>query len=84
MAVQGGPQYAAGAKGKKGDPVELTRRAFSDEIEDGDAVEPAGYPEGRGNRTVRIVRDGKVVATVEYFGAGGGWLQDNYTACESF
>ena len=78
---------AAGAKsrGVDVDPVELTRRKFSDNLQGGDVVEAAGYPGRRGQRTVRIVRDGRVVAAVEHGRAKGGWVQGGgYTACASF
>jgi len=84
MAVSGGPQYAPGVKGERGNPVEITRRSFSDHIRDGDTVELAGYPKSQEYRTVRVVRDGRVVATVAYVREGRGWLQDHYEACESF
>jgi hypothetical protein len=84
MAVGGGPQYASGVKGKRGDLVEITRRSFSHQIRDGDKVELAGYTESRDHRTVRVVRDGRVIATVVYIREGKGWLQDHYEACESF
>ncbi len=84
MAVGGGPQYAPGTKGKKGEPVELARRAFADKIREDDVVETAGYPESRGLRNVRVVSDGRVVAVVVFARHRGGWLQDNYTACEGF
>lgn len=84
MAVSGGPQYAPGVKGKRGGLVEITRRSFANQIRDGDTVELAGYTESRDNRTVRIVREGRVIATVAYTGGEEGWLQDHYEACESF
>jgi len=84
MAVTGGAQYAPGVKGKRGDLVEITLRSFSDHIRDGDNVELAGYPESREYRTVRVVRHGRVIATVVYGLEGSGWLQDHYEACESF
>lgn len=76
--------YAPGARGEKGDPVDITRRRFSEEIEEGDVVEVAGYPESRGERTVRVVREGRVVAVVEYFRESGGWLGSGYSACAGF
>jgi hypothetical protein len=86
----GGGLYPMGVKGKKGDPVEMTRRRFSDEIEEGDVVEIAGYPElahsqilGH-SRYVRVVREGWVVAVVQYFQEGGGWLEGEYSACQGF
>lgn len=84
MSVSGGPAYAAGVKGKRGDLVEITRRSFSEEIRASDTVEMAGYQESKEHRTVRVVRDGRVIATVAYFREGKGWLQDHYDACESF
>ena len=84
MAVSGGPQYAAGVKGKRGDLVEITRRSFSDHVRDGDQVKLAGYTESRDYRTVRVVRDGRVIAIVVYGREGKGWLQDRYEACQSF
>lgn len=44
------------------DPVEETRRYYSKELKEGDVVEEAGYPQDP-NPTVRVVRDGKVIAT---------------------
>jgi hypothetical protein len=76
--------YARGAKGEKGDPVELVRRRFSEEIESGDVVEVASYPKSREQRTVRVVREGRVVAVVEYFRESGGWLDSGYSACAGF
>ena len=84
MAVSGGPQYAAGAKGKKGDPVEMIRRGLSDRLREGDTVELAGYPKSRESRTVRVVRDGRVVATVVFFADSGGWLEDSTSNCAGF
>jgi hypothetical protein len=84
MAVSGGPQYAPGIKGKRGNLVEIIRRSFSNQIKDGDTVEFAGYTESRDYRTVRVVRDGRVIAKVVYFREGEGWLQDHYEACGSF
>jgi hypothetical protein len=70
--------------------VDMTRRRFSDDIKEGDAVEVAGYPEISpsqivgDSRYIRVVRDGKVVARSQYFRAGGGWLEGEYSACQSF
>ncbi|MDQ4126773.1 MAG: hypothetical protein M3151_02255 [Actinomycetota bacterium] len=84
MAAFGGPQYAAGAKGKEGDPVEMVRRGLSDRLQEGDTVESAGYPESQGSRTVRVVRDGRVVATVTFFRDSGSWLEDATSSCAGF
>jgi hypothetical protein len=85
--------YALGI-GEKASPVEQARRRFSKRIEEGDKVEVAddqggatvGYY-GEELRTVRVVRDGRVVALMHYKegrGAGGGWLLDSYEACGEF
>jgi hypothetical protein len=71
--------------GQDGSPVEQTREFFSDQLEPSDTVELAGYPEIKRHRTVRVVRDGNVLAVVEYpWGSGGGWYQDEYSACTEF
>lgn len=86
----GGPEYFEGVNGKEGDPVDMARRRFSDHIEKGDVVEGAGYPKVAPSQIVgdssyvRVVRDGKVVAVVQYFREGGGWLEGEYSACEGF
>ena len=73
--------YAVGAKGEKASPVELARGDFSKSIEEGDKVEIADRPEGTHMRTVRVVRDGRVVALIKYRRVGGGWVLDSYEAC---
>ena len=84
MAYGGGAQYAPDAKGSKGDLVGQVRSQFSEEIREDDVVELAGYPELGDSRVVRVVRDGRVVATVHFLGEPGDWLQDRYKACEGF
>jgi hypothetical protein len=79
--------------GAKASPVEQARRRFSKRIEEGDKVEiaerqgdpTAGYY-GEELRTVRVVRDGRVVALMFYKEAieNGGWLLDSYEACTEF
>jgi hypothetical protein len=76
--------YAPGAKGEKASPVELARRDFSKQIEGGDIVELANHARQGDTETVRVVRDGRVVALVEYGRVGGGWLRDHYEACTDF
>jgi hypothetical protein len=77
--------YAMGAKGKKGNPVEVARREFSKKIREGDTVEIADRSRGQNAMaTVRVIREGRVVALIEYRRAGGGWLQDYYEACANF
>ena len=84
MAVGGGPQYAPGVKGKKGELAEIVRRGLSDRLQEGDAVEVAGYPKSQDRRIVRVVRDGRVVATVAFTAASGGWLEDSSSNCAGF
>jgi hypothetical protein len=57
---------------QKGDLAEIFRRGLSGSLSTGDVVKVAGYPESRDESTVRVVRDGKVVATAHYhrFSAG--------------
>jgi hypothetical protein len=84
--------YAQGI-GEKASPVEQARRRFSKRIEEGDKVEIAerqrdpteGYY-GEALRTVRVVRDGRVVALMFYKEGidNGGWLLDSYEACAEF
>jgi hypothetical protein len=86
--------YAQGI-GQKASPVQQTRRKFSKRIEDGDEVEisdqrgpPEGYYDGAALRTVRVLRDGRVVALMLFYREGqdgeGGWLLDSYEACGEF
>jgi hypothetical protein len=85
MAVVGFKDYVMGAKGKKGNPVEVARREFSKKIEEGDTVEIADRTRGQNAKaTVRVIREGRVVARIEYRRAGGGWLQAYYEACGDF
>ncbi len=73
--------YAAGAKGEKSSPVELAQGDFSKSIEEGDKVEIADRPEDPHMRTVRVIRDGRVVALIKYRRLGGGWVLDSYESC---
>jgi hypothetical protein len=73
--------YAVGAKGEKASSVELAQGDFSKSIEEGDTVEIADRPEGTHMRTVRVVRDGRVVALIKYRRVGGGWVLESYEAC---
>ncbi|HZF59359.1 MAG TPA: hypothetical protein VEZ19_12940 [Rubrobacter sp.] len=84
MAVGGGPQYAQAVKGKKDDLVGMVRRGLSDRLQEGDVVEVAGYPKSRERRIVRVVRDGRVVATVAFMAGLGGWLEDSSSNCAGF
>jgi hypothetical protein len=84
MAVGGGPQYTQGVKGKNGDLAGMVRQGLSDRMREGDEVELAGYPKSRDRRVVRVVRDGRVVATVAFMPGSGGWLEDSSSNCAGF
>jgi hypothetical protein len=76
--------YIVRAKGARASPVELTQDEFSKRIEEGDTVEIANRQEDPNVRTVRVVRDGRVVALITYGRVGGGWLLESYEACADF
>jgi len=80
----GGGLYAPGAKGEKRDPAELVRRRFSKQLDEGDVVETAGYPDHENGKTVRATRDRQIVAVFEYRRVKGGWLENGYSACADF
>jgi hypothetical protein len=69
------PSFAASADvgGYTGShPVEQARENFSRnlKLKEGDVVEEAGYPQGPDPKPVRVVRNGKVVATIDYDPSG--------------
>jgi hypothetical protein len=74
--------YAMGAQGKEGDPVDIARRLFEKQgLGPGDVVESAGYPESD-ETIVRVTRAGDVIATMSFLRDGaGGWLPENTTVC---
>lgn len=74
--------YAVGAEGEQGDPVEVARRFLAERgLRADDVVERAGYPE-REEAVVRVVRGGEVVATMLLIGDGnGGWLRSQTSEC---
>jgi Ca2+-binding RTX toxin-like protein len=83
--VSGSIDYLGGAKGEKGTPVEVARREFPTKIKEGDTVEIGDRSSGQNAKaTVRVIREGRVVALIEYRRAGGGWLRDYYEACGDF
>jgi hypothetical protein len=77
--------YFAEAPGEPGTPVEVVRGKageFEVALEDGDTVEPAGYPDQDTGPVVRVVRGGEVVAVFDLTpGSGGGWLIHTVTRC---
>ena len=74
--------YAIGAQGKEGGPVDIARRLFEKQgLRPGDVVESAGYPESD-ETIVRVTRSGDVIATMSFLRDGaGGWLAENTTLC---
>ena len=71
--------FAPGATGDP-DPVQSAKDHLSG-LEPGDVVEVAGYPDAE-IRQVRVVRDGEVVAVLEYSSDGqDGWLQSSGGSC---
>jgi hypothetical protein len=80
-----GPSHGGESpEGEKGSLPALARRAFSESLQPGDVVEGAGYPEARERRSVRVVRDGKVVAMLDFQPSPEGWSPGSYTACLNF
>lgn len=69
---------------QKGNPVEIFRRSNSDSLREGDVVETAGNTQSRDERTVRVVRDGKVVATAHYLKFSAGWMEATDENCVGF
>lgn len=72
-------------QGEARDPVELARELAPQEVpgwRPGDVIERAGYPEAS-PRLVRVVRDGRVVAVLDYRDDDrGGWYYGGVTYCE--
>jgi hypothetical protein len=52
-------------------PVAKAREDFSEQLNEGDVVEEAGYPQAP-SPPVRVVSDGKVVAKIDYSAGGFG------------
>jgi hypothetical protein len=75
--------YFVGAPGLQGEPVEVVAAADEVDIARDDVVEPAGYPDDAESPTVRVVRDGRVIAVVELVPAeDGGWLLTSVSRCD--
>jgi hypothetical protein len=74
--------YGPGLTGEEGTPEDIARGHLGPQVEPGDTVERAGYPEGS-PAVVRVVRDGGVVANVRMFtGIEGGWFVIDITTCD--
>ena len=69
---------------QRGDPVEIFRRSNPGSLREGDVVEAAGNTRSRGERTVRVVRDGRVIATAHYLKFSAGWLEATDETCAEF
>jgi hypothetical protein len=72
-------------RGETGAPVEQARDIVSGEVpgwRPEDVVETAGYPEAV-PRLVRVVRDGRIIAVLDYRDDGqGGWFYGGIEYCE--
>lgn len=68
----------------KGDPVEIFRRSNAGSIREGDVVEAAGNTRSQDERTVRLVRDGRVTATAHYLKFSKGWMEATDESCAGF
>ncbi|MDQ4095952.1 MAG: hypothetical protein M3174_07100 [Actinomycetota bacterium] len=74
--------YVAGAESEFTDPVAAARDYFKN-LEGDDIVELAGYPEAD-PPVVRVVRDGRVVATAGFLRADdGGVIVETHAICAS-
>jgi hypothetical protein len=69
---------------QKGDPVEIFRRSNAPSLREGDVVEAAANTRSRDERTVRVVRDGKVVAAAHYLKFSTGWMEATDENCVGF
>ncbi len=70
-------------KAHEGDPTDLLRRELSGSLSRDDVVEIAGNTQNRDEKTVRVVRDGEVVANAHYFRTSSGWLGGLIENCAS-
>ena len=69
---------------QRGSPVEIFRRSNADSLREGDVVEIAGNTRSRDEKTVRVVRDGEVVATAHYLKFSTGWMEATDENCAGF
>jgi len=79
--VVGYLDHAASAEGEAGDPAEVAQGTLSG-LREGDVVELGGYPAYGTEALVRVVRDGRTVATLHLMRTtAGGWLADRLVSC---
>jgi hypothetical protein len=80
VAVSG--SFASGAVGVQGTPVEVVTTTISGLLPT-DLVEVAGYASATDAASVRVARDGNVVAVYHLFpDSQGGWMIDSAQACD--
>jgi hypothetical protein len=80
VAVSG--SFASGALGVQGTPVEVVTTTISG-LRLTDLVETAGYTSATDQASVRVVRDGNVVAVYHMFpDSQSGWMIDSAQACD--
>jgi hypothetical protein len=83
-AATANKDYLPGTTGDQGDPVDIFRHRYAARLRSGDVVERAGYAQAP-RPWVRVVRDGRTIATSTYSSDGhGGWLEDTTTTCGDF
>jgi hypothetical protein len=63
------------------DPIEAGRDALTRYLRDGDQLELGGYPEASDRKTVVLIRDGKVLASVNLERGTAGWYNGGVGAC---
>ena len=65
-------------------PVEIFRHGNSSPLREGAVVEAAGNTHRRDERTARVVRDGRVMATAHYLEISTGWVEAMDENCAGF
>jgi hypothetical protein len=85
LECPGGRGVTGSGGGRTGeDPVKLARRVLSERLRTYDVIEIAGYPRSGEKRTVRVVRDGRITATVEFIRESSGWRESSFSNCAGF
>ena len=69
---------------QQGTPVEIFRRSNVDSLKEGDTVEIAGNTRSPHEKTVRVVRDGRVIAKAHYLEFSTGWMEATDESCAEF
>ena len=78
----GTSDYGEGTRGPQGSLLDIANKELHG-LTAGDVVERAGYSQAAGDASVRVVRDGRVVAVIGYIDDGhGGWLIGGIQACQ--